>query len=703
VSKRKAEKRDPAQVTAAEFIAALLPPSPNEPALGDACVIVSSPFVPKGEDSKQWPPVAYHAGAAYAAELYVNWAVCNVVEFTDRNGNTKQGPKATNAAFAGQYFLMLDDIGNASKSTLTLDDPRVLGATYLMETSEGNYQVGYALAEPMNATESAQLRAALVTAKLGDAGSLKSAHRWCRVPGSVNAKPERNGFKSVLRSWNPECVYTLAALCELLDVFLDTSVQAPELVAAKMPDDIDKYNDAHFRWMRARTKEAPGEPGTIMESRRSTGFFPIVCPWADEHTHGRDGAGYRPGFGDSPPAFNCHHSHNPKITTSQFIEWCIEQQQGSPHEPAPKVEPVAADDFYNYDTILNQPYPDWLIEELFARRQVGAIYGDYYVGKSTLAFAITMALAGGADVLGDLEQWENGCAAIYFALEGNLRTRTEPFEREKLLTNKPNIRFERTLALSTDSDSFDGIRAMVEESVKRQGDKTALVVIDTLARASHVDENSADLGTIAEECRLLAEEFNVCVLIVHHSGKDATKGLRGHSSLGGALDFTIEVNVEADADGKVLRRTFTVHKQREGEGNFTREFEIRGVELGRHPKRPNKRVTGPVAIIKPGEAKKATSKLTGPKGKNQKIVYSVLKGMLLKASRHPEATLTQQGWGVPTEALCDAAAAKLPKKPGHDRRRERAREALIPMTADGWIWFVEGDPQYIVMPHFVEE
>ncbi len=691
MGKVKRETRNPAQVTAGEFIAALFPPTPAAPALGEPCVIVSNPFTPKGEDTRQWPPAAYHEGAAYAAELYVNWAMFNVVEYTDRNGAVKQGPRATNAAFAGQFFLMLDDVGNPEKSRLALTSPEVLAATYVMETSPGNYQVGYAFAEPLSATENARLRAALVAAKLGDAGSLKTPPRWCRVPGSVNVKPGRGNFKSVLREWHPERVYTLHELCEMLDLDLDTSIVAAKESAAEMPDDVEKYNDAHFRWMRTLPK---GAPGSIIETRRSTGFFPIVCPWHEEHTHGRDGAGYRPGYGDTPPAFACQHSHGEQYRTAQFIEWCIEQRVG-----AAKAEPVEdADDFYNYESVLNGAYPDWLIEELFARKQVGSIYGEPYAGKSTLAFAITMALTAGAEVLGDLDQWESGCAAVYFALEGILRTRTEPFEREKLLASKPHIRFERTLALSTDEGSFDGIRAMVERSIELQGERTALVVIDTLARASNVEENSADMGKLAEICRQIAEDFNVCVLVVHHSGKDASKGLRGHSSFHAALDFAIEVQVVKDPDGKPVQRTFTVTKQREGEGNLVREFEIRGVELGRHPKRPGKRVFGPLAVIKPGAAVKQAPKLTAPKGKVQGALYGTLGWMLAKASRSPEAKLTARGWGVPTAALIEAARDKLPKpKGGDDRRREHLMRALTAIGADGWVTYTEeAGTQYTV-------
>jgi KaiC/GvpD/RAD55 family RecA-like ATPase len=702
-------KADPATVTREEFIASLLPATPAAPALGEPCVIVSSPFTPKGEDTRQWPPVAYHAGASYGPELYVNWALCNVVEYIDRNGAAKQGPRAYNSAFSGQYFLMLDDIGDEKKSLLALSDPRVVKASYLLETSAGNYQVGYVLREPLDATQSAQLRAALVAAKLGDAGSLKSAHRWCRVPGSVNMKPGRDGFKSVLREWHPGRTFTLVQLVKLLGITLDEKVSAPGVSKFDMPADIEEYNDRHFRWMRTIPR---GEPGSIIESRRSTGFFPIVCPWGDEHTHGKDGAGYKPGLGDAPPAFVCAHEHgDDPPRTKQFIDWCIEQQGGKvPEKPAAVskvVPPVSAptDVFWNFEAVLNAPYPDWLIEEMFARRQVGAIYGEPYAGKSVLAFAITMALAGGASVLGDLDQWEGDVGAVYYALEGNLRTRTEPYRCEGLLMRVPRIRFERALKLDATADDA-GLVDLHEKvaQAKELDPRLALVVVDTLARASLVDENSADLGSIAELMRIIAEEYDVCVMIVHHSGKDQSKGLRGHSSFYAALDFAIEVKVDKDVDGKVQRRTFSVVKQREGEGGLTREFEISGVELGRHPKRPDKRVSGPLCKVKPGEAIKANPKLSEPRGGNKKLVYTVLCSMVSKVSRHGESRNTARGWGVPTSALVDAVAAKLPKpKDGHDRRRETAVQALRTLSPE-WVWFIEEGPvQYALPARFADK
>jgi len=89
-----------------------------------------------------------------------------------------------------------------------------------------------------------------------------------------------------------------------------------------------------------------------------------------------------------------------------------------------------------------------------------------------------------------------------------------------------------------------------------------LVVIDTLNRvAPGADENSSkDMGLAIAGLDRVRRLSGACVLVVHHTGKDATKGLRGHSSLLAALDTALEVQ---GAEGTVNVRA-TKQKYREG-------------------------------------------------------------------------------------------------------------------------------------------
>lgn len=81
--------------------------------------------------------------------------------------------------------------------------------------------------------------------------------------------------------------------------------------------------------------------------------------------------------------------------------------------------------------------------------------------------------------------------------------------------------------------------------------KPVLIVVDTFARAlMGGDENSAqDVGAFNAAIAALIESTGACVMIVHHSGKDKSKGARGSSALLGAIDTEIEVD-----GGQVLAR-----------------------------------------------------------------------------------------------------------------------------------------------------
>ncbi len=49
------------------------------------------------------------------------------------------------------------------------------------------------------------------------------------------------------------------------------------------------------------------------------------------------------------------------------------------------------------------------------------------------------------------------------------------------------------------------------------------------------------MGALVRCMDLIRQETGACVLFVHHSGKDAAKGARGHSLLRAAIDTEIEV------------------------------------------------------------------------------------------------------------------------------------------------------------------
>ena len=103
-----------------------------------------------------------------------------------------------------------------------------------------------------------------------------------------------------------------------------------------------------------------------------------------------------------------------------------------------------------------------------------------------------------------------------------------------------------------------------------------LIVVDTLSRAlAGGNENAPDaMGFLVTNMDRIRAETGCAVYFVHHSGKDAAKGARGHSLLRAAVDTEIQV---VDADGQ---RNAAFVKQRDLPKGGVFGFRLRTVSLG---------------------------------------------------------------------------------------------------------------------------
>lgn len=212
----------------------------------------------------------------------------------------------------------------------------------------------------------------------------------------------------------------------------------------------------------------------------------------------------------------------------------------------------------------------YLVKGWLAPRSLAVLYGPANVGKTFLALDLAHALAQG-------RSWA-GCRVrpapvLYIALEGGAG-----FEMRVSALESP-----RFWVLSAPLCFLDARRdptwlsEAVEELAQEEGD-FGLIVIDTLARAMVPgDENSSqDMGRLVASAELLKERTGACVLLVHHTGKSAAQGARGHSSLRAAIDTEIEVTKEDGDDIIEAKAT----KQRDMVAGRTFRYRLREVVLG---------------------------------------------------------------------------------------------------------------------------
>jgi len=231
------------------------------------------------------------------AKLKKDWAIYgNTGSFIlDRFADGKVSASAANCEYV--LVMMLDDIGTKSK-----EPP--LAPTWIMETSEGSFQWGYAFIEQPTKGEFTAAIKAIAKAGYTDPGATNAVRNF-RLPGSVNLKPGRGNFASVLVEFHPEREYTLAEICTALDVVpdpTDTAQNNPIRLA-------DTGKDSVMTWL--------NEQGLVLSAPNGEGWMGVVCPNNGEHTDGNIEGRYKP----LDRSFCCLHGHCVDFSSQMFLDW----------------------------------------------------------------------------------------------------------------------------------------------------------------------------------------------------------------------------------------------------------------------------------------------------------------------------------------------------------------------------------------------
>ena len=221
--------------------------------------------------------------------------------------------------------------------------------------------------------------------------------------------------------------------------------------------------------------------------------------------------------------------------------------------------------FYSPEHHIDRPQMRWLVDGVLPDSGLACVYGSPGTGKSFLCLDIAAKVALGQDWFG---RKTIPASVLYIALEGEqgFYGRIKAWEVHNQTKMPTSARFMYNKFNITDGKDIGRLACAIAEC----DEDTELIIIDTLNRASPGnDENSSkDMGQIIEGCSVLRSQFGGLVLLVHHDGKDATRGLRGHSSLLAALDVALKVEV----DGKHYK--WRVAKLKDGQDKITHAFDL---------------------------------------------------------------------------------------------------------------------------------
>lgn len=294
--------------------------------------------------------------------------------------------------------------------------------------------------------------------------------------------------------------------------------------------------------------------------------------------------------------------------------------------------------------------PEYLVDDVIPQAGLIVVFGESGSGKSFFMIDIMAAVARGAT-------WRNKAVkqgtVAYICAEGaggfKRRLRAYAEHQGISLGDLPIAVLGDTPNLMETADVRDLVAAL-------QLVKPSVVVVDTFSQSFVGNENSGeDMGRALKHCRVLHKVTGAPVILVHHSGKDSSKGARGWSGLRAAADAEIEI-VRAGDD-----RAATVSKMKDGEDGAEFGFKLVTVALGTNAR--GKEITS--CVVEHTETVARSERKKEPKGDKQKLVLRLARDLM-----------ELDGEAVSVSALVDAAVDQIPFDSAEGKRDNRRRDVL---------------------------
>lgn len=318
---------------------------------------------------------------------------------------------------------------------------------------------------------------------------------------------------------------------------------------------------------------------------------------------------------------------------------------------------------------------EWIVKGVLPRAEICVIYGESGSGKSFLTLDLSAAITRGI-VWRDLPVMQGKVVYVIAEGAGGFKKRLRAYSQEhkcelhelpSVIPNAPNLLEAKDVAELT-------------RSILQWGHPD-VIIIDTLsATIPGGNENSGeDVGLVLSHCKFIHSKTGALVVLIHHSGKDATRGARGWSGLRAAADAEIEVARNGDF------RLASITKQKDGADGEKLSFRLRTVTLPGFEEVETSCVVEHTEEIMP-----RTEPNRRPQGALQILVFDTLKTM-------------SAGTSVNVEDLTEGVLLKLPKPEGRDTRRGTVLRALTGLVAKGLAFMQSADRVSLIRPVEVED
>lgn len=219
----------------------------------------------------------------------------------------------------------------------------------------------------------------------------------------------------------------------------------------------------------------------------------------------------------------------------------------------------------------NKPAPSWIIKHVLPEAELVVLYGASGSGKTFMALDMAGCIARGLPWRG--KKTKQG-RVVYIAAEGagGFRNRMQAYAQHNTL-DLASLNIGVINAAPNFLEKIDALD--VARSIKASGGAD-VVVVDTFAQVMPGGNENAgeDMGKAMAHCKGIHRATGAVVILIHHAGKDSSKGARGWSGLRAAADAELEVI--RTPTGRMLR----LSKQKDGEDELEWGFDLDIVRIG---------------------------------------------------------------------------------------------------------------------------
>jgi hypothetical protein len=234
--------------------------------------------------------------------------------------------------------------------------------------------------------------------------------------------------------------------------------------------------------------------------------------------------------------------------------------------------------FEGYDIQSN-----YLIQNYIPSNSFGMLFGGSGEFKSFCAASWACHVATGLDWNGHSV---NQSGVLYIVGEGGIgmpkrfKAWADEYYESRDVPNL--VRINQPVHMANDEQWMTLVNTINSLKVNENID-VKLIVLDTLARCfAGGDENRAsEMGAFVRGCDMVKEKTGSTILVIHHTGKDASKNARGSSSLTAACDFEFKIKrVDKEKNGKEI--ILMNSKMKDDEPAETQAFTLINVDIGKN-------------------------------------------------------------------------------------------------------------------------